>query len=59
MGFVIPSELLMVKYAQQLRQYLAKTFNKINIISFENLVFEEIQQEVVLLLGEKMALKNI
>lgn len=53
MGFVIPSELLMVKYAQQLRQYLAKTFNKINIISFENLVFEEIQQEVVLLLCEK------
>ena len=53
MGFVIPSELLMVKYAQQLRQYLAKYFNKINIISFENLVFEEIQQEVVLLLCEK------
>lgn len=53
MGFVIPSELLMVKYAQQLRQYLAKNFNKINIISFENLVFEEIQQEVVLLLCEK------
>lgn len=53
MGFVIPSELLMVKYAKQLRQYLAKQFNKINIISFENLVFEEIQQEVVLLLCEK------
>lgn len=53
MGFVIPSELLMVKYAQQLRKYLAKTFNKINIISFENLVFEEIQQEIVLLLCEK------
>ena len=53
MGFVIPSELLIVKYAQQLRQYLAKSFNKINIISFENLVFEEIQQEVVLLLCEK------
>ncbi len=53
MGFVIPSELLMVKYAQQLRKYLAKSFNKINIISFENLVFEEIQQEVVLLLCEK------
>ena len=53
MGFVIPSELLMVKYAKQLRQYLATHFNKINIISFENLVFEEIQQEVVLLLCEK------
>lgn len=58
MGFVIPSELLMVKYAQQLRKYLAKTFNKINIISFENLVFEEIQQEVVLLLCEKNGTKE-
>lgn len=53
MGFVIPSELLQVTYAKQLRQYLARYFNKINIVSFENLVFEEIQQEVVLLLCEK------
>lgn len=53
MGLVLPSELLMVKYAQPLRQYLAQNFNKIHIISFENLVFEEIQQEVVLLLCEK------
>lgn len=52
-GFVIPSELLQVTYAQQLRKYLATSFNKINIISFENLVFEEIQQEVVLLLCER------
>ena len=53
MGFVIPSELLQVTYARQLRQFLSHYFNKINIISFENLVFEEIQQEVVLLLCEK------
>ena len=53
MGFVIPSELLQVTYAKQLRKYLARFFNKINIISFENLVFEEIQQEVVLLLCER------
>ncbi|MBF1367095.1 MAG: class I SAM-dependent methyltransferase [Porphyromonadaceae bacterium] len=53
MGFVIPSELLMVKYAQQLRRYLSQTFNKINIISFKELVFDEIQQDVVLLLCER------
>ncbi len=52
-GFVLPSELLQVSYAKQLRHYLSTTFNKINIISFANLVFEEIQQEVVLLLCEK------
>jgi adenine-specific DNA methylase len=53
LGFVLPSELLQVKYALQLRKYLASHFNKINIISFENLVFTDIQQEVVLLLCEK------
>ena len=29
MGFVVPSELLQVTYAQQLRKYLARFFNKI------------------------------
>lgn len=52
-GFVIPAELLQVSYAQQLREFLAHFYNKINIISFEKLVFPDIQQEVVLLLCEK------
>ena len=52
-GFVIPAELLQVTYAQQLRSFLAYFYNKINIISFEKLVFPHIQQEVVLLLCEK------
>lgn len=52
-GFVIPAELLQVSYAQQLREFLAQFYNKINIISFEKLVFPDIQQEVVLLLCEK------
>jgi adenine-specific DNA methylase len=52
-GFVIPAELLQVSYAQQLREFLSRFYNKINIISFEKLVFPDIQQEVVLLLCEK------
>jgi len=52
-GFVLPAELLQVSYAQQLREFLARFYNKINIISFEKLVFPDIQQEVVLLLCEK------
>jgi len=52
-GFVLPAELLQVSYAQQLREFLAHFYNKINIISFEKLVFPDIQQEVVLLLCEK------
>ncbi len=52
-GFVLPAEILQVSYAKQLRTYLAHFYNKINIISFEKLVFPNIQQEVVLLLCEK------
>jgi adenine-specific DNA methylase len=52
-GFVLPAELLQVSYAQQLREFLARFYNKINIISFKKLVFPEIQQEVILLLCEK------
>jgi adenine-specific DNA-methyltransferase len=52
-GFVLPAEILQVSFAQQLRNFLARFYNKINIISFEKLVFPDIQQEVVLLLCEK------
>lgn len=52
-GFVLPAEILQVSFAQQLRSFIAHFYNKINIISFEKLVFPNIQQEVVLLLCEK------
>lgn len=57
-GFVVPAELLQVGYALQLREYLSNFYNKINIISFKKLVFEGIQQEVVLLLCEKDGSSN-
>ncbi len=52
-GFVLPAELLQVSYAQPLREFLAQFYNKINIVSFEKLIFPNIQQEVILLLCEK------
>ncbi len=52
-GFVLPAEILQVSYGQQLRNFIAHFFNKINIVSFEKLIFPDIQQEVVLLLCEK------
>lgn len=52
-GFVLPAEILQVSYAQTLREFLAHFYNKINIVSFEKLVFPDIQQEVVVLLCEK------
>lgn len=52
-GMVIPAELFQVNYASETREYLSKFFNKINIILFKKLVFEGIQQEVILFLAEK------
>ena len=52
-GFVLPAEILQVSYAEPLREFLAQFYNKINIVSFEKLVFPDIQQEVVLLLCER------
>jgi adenine-specific DNA-methyltransferase len=57
-GFVLPAEILQVSFALQLRKFIAKFYNKINIISFEKLVFPNIQQEVVLLLCEKNSTKD-
>lgn len=52
-AMVIPAELLQVKYAEQTRAFLARHFGAITIITFRRLVFDGIQQEVVLLLAEK------
>ncbi len=53
LAMVIPAELLQVGYAAETRAYLARYFSAITIITFRKLVFEGIQQEVVLLLAER------
>jgi len=52
-AMVVPAELLQVKYASETRKFLSNYLSKITIISFKKLVFDNIQQEVVLFLGEK------
>lgn len=52
-GMVIPAELFQVDYAAEARNYLSTHFDSLTIITFKRLVFDDIQQEVVLLLGEK------
>jgi len=53
MAMVIPAELFQVKYAAETRVFLSKFFQRITIVTFKKLVFQDIQQEVVLLLCEK------
>lgn len=52
-GLVIPAELLQVAYAEDLRLFLSNNLAKITVITFKELVFPDVQQEVVVLLGEK------
>lgn len=53
LGMVIPAELFQVDYAAEARQFLSSFFDKLTIVTFKRLVFDDIQQEVVLLLGER------
>lgn len=53
LGMVIPAELLQVNYAKECRDFLLRHFSKITVISFRKLLFDDAQQEVVLLLAER------
>ena len=53
LGMVIPAELFQVNYAAEAREFLSGFFTSVTIITFRELVFDDIQQEVVLLMAEK------
>ena len=46
--FVLPFEFLQVQYAEKLRAFLETKFNTIEIITFEERIFEDIEQDVCL-----------
>lgn len=46
--FVLPTEFLQVQYAEKLRGFLEKEFNVIHILSFEERMFPEIEQDACL-----------
>lgn len=52
-AFVIPAEILQVAYAEDLRLFLSNNLSKITLITFEELVFPDIEQEIVVFIGEK------
>ena len=54
-GMVIPAELFQVDYAAEARNYLSSHFESLTLVTFRKLVFEGLQQEVIILLGEKQS----
>ena len=53
LGLVIPAELMQVAYAEELRRFLMAQLQRMTIVTFRELVFPNVEQEVVILLGEK------
>ena len=52
-AFVVPAEILQVAYAEDLREFLSNRFSMITLIAFEKLVFPDIEQEILIFIGEK------
>lgn len=52
-AFVLPSEFLYSVYGKEVQEFLLKNSQKLTIIGFKNLVFDGIQQDTILVYGEK------
>lgn len=57
-AFVLPTDLLQVSYAEQLRHFLYEQLSEMTIITFNEAAFEGIQQDVLLLQGVKRISNN-
>ena len=53
MAFVLPAEILQVKYAIAVKEYLYKFFNRIEIFEFKEMLFDAKGQGTVLFIGYK------
>jgi len=53
MCFVLPSELLQVKYTSGLRKLILESFDKVEIFAFNELIFDNAEQDVVAIIGIK------
>lgn len=51
--FVLPSELLQVKYTRGLRKLILESFDRVEIFAFNELVFDNVEQDVVAIIGVK------
>lgn len=54
LALVLPSELLQVKFAAELRTFILKNFERVEIFTFNELIFKDCKgQDTLLLIGEK------
>lgn len=53
LAFVLPSELLQIKFAEEIREYLKKQFERIEIFTFNDLMFECKGQDTIVIFAYK------
>jgi adenine-specific DNA-methyltransferase len=62
-AYVLPADLLQVKYSEELRNILQKDFNRVEVFTLKWIYFDDIEQDVVILIctnqGEKRRQKFI
>lgn len=51
LALILPAELIHATYAAPLREHLRQSFEEIHVVSFRQMVFPDVQEEVVLLLA--------
>ncbi|TSJ38965.1 Eco57I restriction-modification methylase domain-containing protein [Fluviicola chungangensis] len=56
LAFILPSELLQVKFAEEIREYLKTQFERIEIFTFNDLMFECKGQDTIVLFAYKKSL---
>ena len=52
LAFVLPAELITVNYAASIRAFLMESYAEITLVTFDQQVFPEVQEEVVLLFAD-------
>lgn len=57
-AFVLPAEILQVKYAEEIRNFLSETFRRLEIVTFDQLTFDNLIQDTVVVIGYKASLEK-
>lgn len=53
MALVLPFELLQVKFSEEIQQFLIERFARIEIYTFQNLIFDSAGQDTIILIAHK------
>jgi adenine-specific DNA-methyltransferase len=53
LAFVLPTEFLQVKFAEEIRDFLTDNFRRIEVITFKHLAFDSVEQDTIVLIAYK------